>query len=202
MVEAEVINIIANIKTKLEINEAHLTKLDSQIGDGDHGLNINRGFNAIDINQLENKSFEQIFKLIGMKLISTIGGASGPVYGTLFLEYAKITSNQAEITIDLWVRMNEAAIVSIEKRGGAKLGDKTLLDVLIPYTNELKATKDMLKATKIAHEKCEETVNYIATKGRASYLGERSIGHIDPGCASLVIMLEEVCNGIDNSCIA
>lgn len=202
MVESEVIKIIDNIKAKLKQNEAYLTKLDSQIGDGDHGINVNRGFDAIDIDQLNDKSFEDIFKLIGMKLISTIGGASGPIFGTLFLEYSKLIIDQNIITTDLWIQMNEAAIDSIEKRGGAKLGDKTLLDVLIPYTAELKQTKDTQLATNTAQIKCNETANYAASKGRASYLGDRSIGYIDPGCASLLIMLEEVCNGINNSRIS
>lgn len=160
---------------KIETNKAYLSDLDTPIGDGDHGNNMARGIEAIRAQELSGSVFDQL-KLVAMQLISKVGGASGPLYGTAFMEMAK-TSKETEEPIAIL----EAGIAGIQKRGKAVAGEKTMLDVWIPALAALKAgdlTEEKL------NEFTEATKELVATKGRASYVGERSIGHIDPGAMS------------------
>lgn len=187
--------LILNLKAlvqEFEDNQSYLTELDTKIGDGDHGNNMKMGFTAIDFSVIEDSSITDIFKHVAMKLISTVGGASGPLYGTFFMEFAKATVTVEQIDISDYKVCLTAAIQGIQKRGGAKLGDKTLLDVLIPFTEELEKSSDLDLAKQVAQKKASETKEYVALKGRASYLNERSIGHMDPGCASMLILLEGI----------
>lgn len=162
---------------KIEANAQYLSDLDTPIGDGDHGFNMKRGMSAVQ-EKLQTKptDLQNGFKTIAMALISTVGGASGPLYGTAFLEMAKKTSS----TDDLG-ELLDAALKGIEMRGGAKPGDKTMVDVwnaLVPEVKNGTLTQEKIDAA------VEASKDMIAKKGRASYLGERSKGHIDPGSQS------------------
>lgn len=162
---------------KIEKNKQYLSDLDTPIGDSDHGFNMNRGMEAVS-KKLTNRpeSVTEAFKQIAMTLISTVGGASGPLYGTAFLEMAKKSSSTNDIG-----KLLDAALAGIEKRGGAKPGDKTMVDVwavLIPAVKQKSLTIDKINSA------VQATKPMIAKKGRASYLGERSKGHVDPGSQS------------------
>lgn len=166
-----------NFAKKVHDNKDYLSDLDTPIGDSDHGFNMDRGVTAI-VNNLQTPPADlpAAFKKIAMSLISTVGGASGPLYGTAFLEMAK-KSAQTDNINDLLT----AALAGIEKRGNSQPGDKTMVDVwdkLIPQVNEGTLTEESI------NDAVEATKDMIAKKGRASYLGERSKGHIDPGAQS------------------
>lgn len=160
---------------KIEANKAYLSDLDTPIGDGDHGNNMARGMEAIRQQELTGSVFDQL-KLVAMQLISKVGGASGPLYGTAFMEMAKASKDTSDP-----VTILSAGIAGIEKRGKATLGEKTMLDLWIPAVESLKAGD--LTAGKL-NQFTDATKDLIATKGRASYVGERSKGHIDPGAMS------------------
>jgi dihydroxyacetone kinase-like protein len=177
-----------------------LTDLDSAIGDDDHGINMARGFEAVRTKLAAANTGEDIgavLKQIGMTLISTVGGASGPLYGTAFMRVAGVCQGKTTIDADAVAKMLEAAIGGIKDRGKAVRGEKTMLDALEPaYDAFVQAMADrkplaacLSQATAAAANGVEYTKTIIATKGRASYLGERSIGHQDPGATSAFIML-------------
>lgn len=180
-------------------NKDYLTELDAAIGDGDHGINMARGFTAVAVKiaDADVKDIGAVLKLVGMTLISTVGGASGPLYGTAFLRAAAL--GQSKITVDNVdiSHMLEAAIKGIKDRGKAHEGEKTMLDALEPAYRAFKesATENkslaqcLTQACVAAQEGLEFTKTIVATKGRASYLGERSLGHQDPGATSSYIML-------------
>ena len=163
---------------KINDNKVYLSELDTPIGDGDHGNNMARGMNAV-IESLNDKNPTDLttgLKLVAMALISKVGGAAGPLYGTAFLEMAKASKDSADLAQLLTV-----ALAGIKKRGGAKLGDKTMVDIWEVLTPEVADNS-------LTPEKIEQAVlntkDLEAKKGRASYLGERSIGHLDPGAVS------------------
>ncbi|HJE15902.1 MAG TPA: dihydroxyacetone kinase subunit L [Lapidilactobacillus dextrinicus] len=169
---------LQNFAEKIETNHAYLSELDTPIGDADHGNNMVRGIEAmkLGLDKLTNPTLQDVFKTTAMALISKVGGASGPLYGTAFLEMAKQSATTTEPATLL-----SAALSGIKKRGGAIVGDKTMVDVWEPLvakitTNEL--TREDIDTS------VEATKDMQAKKGRASYLGERSIGHIDPGAMS------------------
>ncbi|MCX8725730.1 dihydroxyacetone kinase subunit DhaL [Lactobacillus sp. B4007] len=164
--------------TKIAANKQLLSDLDTPIGDSDHGFNMDRGMQAVvkKLSTTPPASESDALKEIAMTLISTVGGASGPLYGTAFLKMAK----KSATTTDLG-ELLEAALSGIEKRGGARPGDKTMVDVwaqLVPIVKEGKLTESRITAA------VKSTAPMIAKKGRASYLGERSKGHVDPGSQS------------------
>jgi len=186
------------IAKEIEDNKTYLTELDTAIGDADHGINLSRGFGAV-LPKLEGE-FEtvgEVFKTTAMTLISTVGGASGPLYGTFFLKMAGALG-KAEIDLSDFVGALEIGIEGVKARGKAQKGEKTMLDVLIPVLDSLKnaattgiPAKDAFdEALQAAKDGCEYTKTIIATKGRASYLGDRSLGHIDPGCMSSQLMVK------------
>jgi dihydroxyacetone kinase-like protein len=166
-----------------------LTDLDQAIGDGDHGLNMKRGFEAVlaDLPALSAKPLPEMFKAVGMTLVMKVGGASGPLYGTLFMEFGKALP--AEPSREDIVLATRRAIDGVKARGKAEAGQKTMLDVLEPVHAALAAgaTGEALKAT--AATAAAATVPMLATRGRASFLGERSIGHMDPGARSSALMI-------------
>lgn len=169
---------MTNFAAKIATNKQLLSDLDTQIGDSDHGFNMDRGMQAVvkKLSATPPSSQTDALKQIAMTLISTVGGASGPLYGTAFLEMAKKSAS----TTDLG-ELLEAALNGIEKRGGAQPGDKTMVDVwvkLVPLVKEGQLTEPKITAA------VKSTAPMIAKKGRASYLGERSKGHIDPGSQS------------------
>ncbi|MDB6232626.1 dihydroxyacetone kinase subunit DhaL [Lactobacillus amylovorus] len=168
---------------KVETNKQFLSDLDTPIGDGDHGFNMDRGMKAVE-EKLATKPADVTsgFKIIAMALISTVGGASGPLYGTAFLEMAKKSTTTNDIG-----ELLDVALAGIEMRGGAKPGDKTMVDVWNALVPDVK--NGILTENRIT-EAVAATKDMIARKGRASYLGERSKGHVDPGSQSSGYLFE------------
>jgi len=183
----------------IEKNSTLLSDLDAAIGDGDHGANMSRGFTAV-VKKLETAQPADIgalFKTVGMTLISTVGGASGPLYGGFFLELGKQTAGKQEVDSAALAAMLQAGLDDIKKRGKAELGDKTMVDALTPAVEAMRsAGNGLAQATRTAaataRDAAEKTTPLLARKGRASYLGERSIGHQDPGATSSAILLESL----------
>lgn len=187
-------------------NAAMLTDLDSAIGDGDHGENMNRGFKAIE-KKFETNSptdLASLFKLVGMTLLSSVGGAAGPLYGGFFLALSKACTGKEKLSKQELGEVLAEGVADIVKRGKAQIGDKTMVDALTPALEAYRAASDgdlaaaVRAAVEQAHKSAEATIPLQARKGRASYLGERSIGHQDPGATSswlLLKALETACNG-------
>jgi len=172
---------------KIGQNKEYLTSLDQAIGDGDHGINMTRGFQEV-VNKITSQDYEttaDALKDVAMTLISKVGGASGPLYGTAFLKFSMAAKDQ-DLRYDIFVKGVEDACNGIKQRGKADAGEKTMLDVWCPVADQLKKKKqfhvDVISRT--AKEAMENTKDMLATKGRASYMKERSIGHLDPGAVS------------------
>ena len=201
-----VIRFIDAISDAIIANKELLTELDRPIGDSDHGLNMAKGFSLVKkkLPELQNESIENALKAVAMALISSVGGASGPLYGTAFLQASKVMKGKDELHRADSVAILEEAVAGIMRRGKAHKGEKTMLDALIPAVDTLKAEiaagatpKDAFtKAAEAAKAGVEYTKTIIATKGRASYLGERSLGHQDPGATSSWIMLDTIAKTI------
>jgi len=180
-------------------NKDYLTRLDSAIGDADHGANMDRGFAAVvdKLTAVADKDIGAILKTVGMTLVSTVGGAGGPLYGTLFMQAGQAEAGKTEMTDQDVVALFEAALKGVIVRGKAELGDKTMVDALTPAVNALKAAVDggaplddaLQQAVAAAEQGMKDTIPLQARKGRASYLGERSIGHQDPGATSSYLIL-------------
>ena len=166
-----------------------LTSLDQAIGDGDHGLNMKRGFEAVlaTLPALADKSMPEMLKAIGMTLVMKVGGASGPLVGTFFMELGKALPEQPT-RADL-VAATDKAIAAVKARGRSEAGQKTLLDVLVPVQAIFAAGGDATAIATEAMEAAERTTPMLATRGRASFLGERSIGHMDPGSRSASLLI-------------
>jgi phosphoenolpyruvate---glycerone phosphotransferase subunit DhaL len=175
-----------------------LTSLDQAIGDGDHGINMKRGFEAVltDIDGLATKPLPDALHAIGMALLMKIGGASGPLYGTLFMTLGK--ELPAAPSAEEVARALAAAIAAIKARGKSETGQKTMLDVLAPVQAELAGGGAELTARlrRCAFDAAAATTPMKALRGRASFLGERSIGHMDPGARSSSLMVAAVCDVI------
>jgi dihydroxyacetone kinase-like protein len=175
-----------------------LTELDSAIGDGDHGINMDRGFSAVNgqLPEMAGGDAGALFKQVGMKLISTVGGASGPLYGTFFLRVGTALGDGTEVAPSQLVAALRAGLEGVVARGKAELGDKTMVDAMAPAVDALesRANGDWVAALKAAAQAAAEGRDQItplvARKGRASYLGERSAGHQDPGATSTTILFE------------
>ena len=176
-----------------------LTQMDAAIGDADHGANMARGFTAVEgkLGELEGKDLGAVFKAVAMTLISTVGGASGPLYGTFFLQAAPGANGKQELTLEQLHAVFAAGLQGLVNRGKAALGDKTMVDALVPAIDALKpvGADDSIvaaveRAVAAARKGAESTVPLVAKKGRASYLGERSAGHPDPGASSAVLLLQ------------
>jgi dihydroxyacetone kinase-like protein len=175
-------------------NRAELCELDAAIGDGDHGTNMSRGMDAV-IGSLSGESIGDIAKQAGMTLVSTVGGASGPLYGTFFLRFAASAGAVSEIDPAQFAAAMRAGLDGIVARGKAEPNDKTMFDALAPavQTLEMSATGNFTEALRAAAEAADKgrdgTIEMLARKGRASYLGERSVGHQDPGATSAALLL-------------
>ena len=188
----------------LSENKVYLTDLDSPIGDADHGINMDRGFQAVltKLPSVSNQDIGAIFKTVGMTLVSTVGGASGPLYGTYFLQMGMVTNGKLELTLEDWISAVESGVNGVIRRGKANPGDKTMIDSLLPGLEALKAaTNDgtnlaeaLEKATVAAEQGMKDTIPLVAKKGRASYLGERSAGHQDPGATSSYFLFKTAAN--------
>jgi dihydroxyacetone kinase-like protein len=188
--------LIEAVATAVIAHAEELTTLDQAIGDGDHGLNMMRGFREViaDVDGLAAKPLPDALRAIGTKLVMKVGGASGPLYGTLFLTLGKELPD-SPTPIDA-ARALGIAVAAVMARGKSQPGQKTMLDVLAPTQAELAAGgEDLLARLKTrAAAAAEATVPMRAIRGRASFLGERSIGHMDPGARSSSLMIEAVCD--------
>ncbi len=184
----------------IRVNKTFLTELDSAIGDADHGINMDRGFQAVlaKLPAFSNQDIGSVAKNVGMILISTVGGASGPLYGTFFLQIGTETAGKLELTLQEWTRALESAVEGVVRRGKASLGDKTMLDCLIPALNGLQECSTrgvelavaLSESAKAAEQGMRSTTPLVAKKGRASYLGDRSAGTQDPGATSAYLLLK------------
>lgn len=192
--------IIEGMAKKIEAEKEYLTELDNEIGDGDHGINLARGFEAVEkkLPSLAGGDIGALLKGVGMQLVSTVGGASGPLYGTAFMKAGMACKGLTEIDGPAFVKAMEAAVDGIKMRGKATEGEKTMLDALCPalkvMQDDVAAGKSLKEALQDAAQAAEKGVEYtktiIATKGRAGYLGERSLGHQDPGATSSLYLLQ------------
>ena len=166
---------------------------------GDHGTNMDRGFQAVSakVPELADKDIGSILKTVGMTLVSTVGGASGPLYGTFFLQAGSAASGKLELSLPDWVAALQAGVDGVIMRGKASPGDKTMVDALLPALQALKeaaaADSGFSASLRASADACEQgmlaTIPLVARKGRASYLGERSAGHQDPGATSSHMLL-------------
>jgi len=183
----------------LEENKSYLTDLDSAIGDADHGTNMDRGFKKVmeKLPTVADKDIGNILKTVGMTLIASVGGASGPLYGTFYMRGGMAADAKEELDNEDLINVLQGAVDGIIQRGRAQLGDKTMVDALLPALDALKAAvaegqgvADALAAAVAAAEQgMKDTIPLQARKGRASYLGERSVGHQDPGATSSYLIL-------------
>lgn len=190
----QVLEWIREVAARMEEQRGYLTELDSAIGDADHGINMNRGFKAV-LERLEATPPEDVagaYRTVAMALIGKVGGASGPLYGTMFLEMGKAVDDRDTLDAAALVVALRAGIDGVKARGKAEEGDKTMIDALEPaYTAMAEAvasgadlSEALARAEAGAKEGMEATIPLVARKGRASYLGERSAGHQDPGATS------------------
>jgi dihydroxyacetone kinase-like protein len=179
-----------------------LTELDSAIGDADHGINMNRGMQAV-LTKLDGQApgdVGALFKTVGMTLVSTVGGAGGPLYGTLFLQLGTATAGKAAVEPADWGAALQAAVAGVQARGKAELEDKTMIDALVPARDEYAAAIEegasfaqaLRRAADGAERGMKATIPLVARKGRASYLGERSAGHQDPGATSSWLLMRTI----------
>jgi len=197
---------LEGIAARIKEHRDELTQLDSPIGDADHGINLDRGFTAVlsKLPTVADKDIGTILKTTGMTLVSTVGGASGPLYGTAFIRAGMALADRYELTEGEVVAALEAALEGIIARGKANRGDKTMVDAIGPGIDALKEAQAsgedfpnaMRRAVAAVEAGMRATIPMLALKGRASYLGERSIGHQDPGATSAYyiaqVMLETI----------
>jgi phosphoenolpyruvate---glycerone phosphotransferase subunit DhaL len=188
--------------TTIAENKTYLTELDSSIGDADHGINMDRGMQAAlgKIADLPAGDIGNLFKTVGMTLVSTVGGASGPLYGTLFLRLGTALAGRSELEAGDWLAALTQAIEGVQARGKAVANDKTMLDALMParaalaeaIANGASLSDALRRSADAAEGGMQATIPLVARKGRASYLGERSAGHQDPGATSSYLLLKTV----------
>jgi len=198
--------IVENIKEIIDANKEFLTKLDSAIGDADHGINMSRGFTKA-LEKVRNNQYNDIgavFKDVAMTLMSTVGGAAGPLYGTFFMRASMKLAGLKEADLTLLAQAFREGLQGVVALGKAQLGDKTMVDALTPAIEALEAAakqglplKEGLKrALDMAEKGMKDTIPLVARKGRASYLGERSAGHQDPGATSSYLILKAICEAL------
>ncbi|SHJ59145.1 dihydroxyacetone kinase subunit DhaL [Tepidibacter formicigenes] len=200
------LQIINTLSDNIIANKEILNELDMAIGDADHGSNMARGFSEVKkkLESIKDLEFAIILKTIAMTLISTVGGASGPLYGTAFLKASGAVAGKETLEADDLICIYEAVITGIKQRGQSDKGHKTMLDAIIPayeaFKSSIESGNDLntaaLKAVEAADEGVEYTKTIKAIKGRASFLGERSIGHADPGATSSYIIIKSIADVI------
>ena len=196
----DVLNWIKSYAQAIEENCEMLTNLDREIGDADHGANMRRGFRAVleKLPSVEDKDIGTILKNVGMTLLSKVGGAAGPLYSTMFTKAGMTIGAKMEMDLTDWAQALESGTTGIAKLGKALPNDKTMLDALYPALNALNAAmgngasvgEALQKSADAAHEGMLATIPLVARKGRASYLGERSAGHQDPGATSTYLLIK------------
>ena len=192
--------VVKEMASAMEEHRRHLTKLDSQIGDGDHGNNMHRGFGAAieRLGGTDPATPSDALKAVSMALISKVGGAAGPLYGTAFLRASTALAGKEDLSPEDVAEALEAAVGGVKQRGKAEVGDKTMVDALQPAAEAAreaassgKGVAEVLRAAAMAaSEGCEATVPLTARRGRANYLGERAAGHMDPGARSSYLLLD------------
>jgi phosphoenolpyruvate---glycerone phosphotransferase subunit DhaL len=197
---AQVVAWVEAFSSTVAENKDYLTRLDAAIGDADHGTNVDRGMKAVlgKLDGLEGDDIGALLKTVGMTLVSTVGGAAGPLYGTLFLQMGMATTGKSELQPEDWAAALDAAVTGVQMRGKAEPGDKTMVDALIPARDAFASAlaegasfEDALESSaEAAEEGMQATIPLVAKKGRASYLGERSAGHQDPGATSSHLLLK------------
>jgi dihydroxyacetone kinase-like protein len=195
-----VVDWIKAVAAGIAANKEYLTQLDSDIGDADHGANMDRGFQAVltKLPGVADKDIGTVFKTVGMTLVSTVGGAGGPLYGTFFIQMSTTAADKLELTLADWAAALQAGVAGVVMRGKANLGDKTMVDALTPAVEALKAAsaegaslpEALRRSEQAAEQGMRDTIPLVARKGRASYLGERSAGHQDPGATSSHLILK------------
>lgn len=191
---------LKNLRQVLAENKTYLTELDSAIGDADHGINMDRGFGAVEakLPSVANSDIASILKMVGMTLVSTVGGAGGPLYGTFFMRAGAAVAGKTELSAADFLAALDAGLAGVRERGKATTGEKTMIDALTPACDAMRTavenggslTESLRAAAMAAEQGMKATIPMLATKGRASYLGERSIGHQDPGATSSYLMLK------------
>jgi phosphoenolpyruvate---glycerone phosphotransferase subunit DhaL len=181
----------------IDEHRGELVRLDTAIGDGDHGTNMDRGMRkAVEkVDALEGGDIGALLKAVGMALVSSVGGAAGPLYGTLFLQMGTATAGATDIDAAGFASALDAGVKGVQARGKAQAGDKTMVDALLPAAAALREAQSagvaeaVQRATAAAEEGMKATIPMEARKGRASYLGPRSVGHQDPGATSSYLLL-------------
>ena len=196
-----------NIQKVIDANASEIEKLDQNIGDGDHIFNVQRGLKlVVELEStIKDLPLSKALNMIAMKVLSGIGGSSGALFGTFFMSMAK-TSNLDEVNFSKACEMIISGINAMKDRGKADVGEKTMMDVLIPVSEKLNEIKNenidknqgLKEVIKIAEDRMLATKDMLATKGRASFLGERAKGHIDPGARSSQLIIETICKSVIN----
>ena len=178
--------------------QAYLTELDSAIGDADHGSNMARGMNAVLDKVGEPTAIDELFKTVGMTLVTSVGGASGPLYGTFFLRFGTAAGSVTSLDDAALSAALRAGLDGVLARGKAEVGDKTMLDALVPALDawDAASTAPAAAAWAAAEEGRDATEPLVARKGRASYLGDRSAGHLDPGATSTALLFEALAGAL------
>jgi dihydroxyacetone kinase-like protein len=203
----DVVRLIRSFADVIAQEKDELTALDSAIGDADHGINMNRGMQAV-VAKLDGQAADDVgalLKTVGMTLVSTVGGAGGPLYGTLFLQLGTATSGKTTLEAEDWAAALDAAVAGVQARGKAELQDKTMVDALVPARDGFRESlaegasfaAALRRAAAAAEEGMKATIPLVARKGRASYLGERSAGHQDPGATSSWLLMKTVADTWD-----
>jgi dihydroxyacetone kinase-like protein len=198
----DVVRMIRAFAATVAEQKEYLTELDSAIGDADHGINMDRGMKAVitKIDAQEPTDVGALLKTVGMTLVSSVGGAGGPLYGTLFLQLGTATAGKETLEAPDWAAALDAAVAGVQARGKAVLEDKTMIDALIPARDAYRQALEegasfadaLRRSTAAAEDGMKATVPLVARKGRASYLGERSAGHQDPGATSSWLLLKTI----------
>jgi phosphoenolpyruvate---glycerone phosphotransferase subunit DhaL len=204
----DTVNVIKEMAATMEENRRYLTRLDAEIGDGDHGTNMHRGFQAAleRLDAADPSSPADALKAVSMALISKVGGAAGPLYGTAFLRASTALQDKDEVSAEDAAAALEAALGGVKQRGKAEVGDKTIVDALEPAAEAAKeaaggesVAEVFRAAAEAAKEGAESTVPLTARRGRASYLGPRSAGHQDPGATSTYYLLDAAARALEGS---
>jgi phosphoenolpyruvate---glycerone phosphotransferase subunit DhaL len=196
--EAQVRDWIRRFADAVAEHRSELVRLDTAIGDGDHGTNLDRGMRkAVEkLETVESGDIGADLKAVGMALVSSVGGAAGPLYGTLFLQMGNATAGREELDLAGWTAALEAGLNGVKARGKAEPGDKTMVDALLPALEALRDAGDLGRAADAAEEGMKATIPLEARKGRASYLGPRSIGHQDPGATSSYLLMRSAAEAL------
>ena len=186
---------------KIQANKDYLTSLDQPIGDGDHGINMARGFQEV-VKKITNQDYENaadVLKDVALVLMSKVGGASGPIFGTAFLKFSIAVKGDDTLNVGTFSKGLDEAVAGVKQRGKAAEGEKTMIDVWSPVADYFREVKEFQadQIREAAEKAMENTKEIMATKGRAGYFKERSIGHIDPGAASSFYIFDALADVIE-----